>query len=276
MKAKDLLLAILTLFLTHTELTAQFGFSHEIGIITGPVAFQSDFGERSDFDTNKGNIGFGVGIVHYLNFSYRADCNCYSRDTYFNDHFKVRNEIDYHITNLDHFGGEAEDDDFGGELLRAHHGKAKVLELGTQLEYFPMSIRDFAAGSYKIAPYFSFGAHFVSYNPEVSSDLGEIGGTILYPDNSGYGPSGPPFFPGFAPGDGKFGGIDDSPGSTWAVTFSTGIRYKLGAYSDLLLDARWHYYLDNWVDGLNPDPRPANRANDWIFWLNVGYIYYLD
>jgi hypothetical protein len=25
---------------------AQFGFSHEVGVIAGPVAFQSDYGER--------------------------------------------------------------------------------------------------------------------------------------------------------------------------------------------------------------------------------------
>jgi hypothetical protein len=30
---------------------AQFGFSHEVGVIAGPVAFQSDYGERY-FDTN--------------------------------------------------------------------------------------------------------------------------------------------------------------------------------------------------------------------------------
>ena len=77
---------------------AQLGFSHEIGIITGPVAFQSDFGERKDFDTNKGNTGFGIGLVHYINFAYRADCNCYSTDTYFNDHFKLRSEISYNKT----------------------------------------------------------------------------------------------------------------------------------------------------------------------------------
>ncbi|RMB59085.1 glutamate dehydrogenase [Dokdonia sinensis] len=276
MKAKYLPLAILMLFLTHTELKAQFGFSHEIGFITGPVAFQSDYGERSDFETNAGNVGFGIGIVHYLNFSYRADCNCYSRDTYFNDHFKVRNEIDYHVTNLNNFGPEASDDDFGGLKLRNHNGKAKVLELGTQLEYFPMSIRDFAAGVYKIAPYFSFGAHFVSYNPEISSDFENYNGLNSQVQNPNTGQFESVFFQGFLPGDGKFGGLDDSPGSTWAITFSTGIRYKLSAYSDLLLDARWHYYTSNWVDGLNPDPRPVNRANDWIFWLNVGYIYYLD
>ena len=94
----------------------QFGFSHEVGIITGPVVFYSDFGQRNDFDTNIGNVGFGVGLVHYLNFSYRADCNCYTRSTYFNDHFKVRSEIDFHKTNFEHFGEWVEPDKTSNEL----------------------------------------------------------------------------------------------------------------------------------------------------------------
>ena len=31
---------------------SQLGFSHEIGVIAGPVAFQSDYGVRNDFETN--------------------------------------------------------------------------------------------------------------------------------------------------------------------------------------------------------------------------------
>ena len=50
------------------QIHSQFGFSHELGVIVGPVAFQSDYGERHDFETNSGNTGFGIGIIHYLNF----------------------------------------------------------------------------------------------------------------------------------------------------------------------------------------------------------------
>ena len=280
MKAKHLLLALLWICLAQIESKAQLGFSHEIGVITGPVAFQSDFGERYDFETNSGNVGFGVGIVHYLNFAYRADCNCYSRDTYWNDHFKIRNEIDFHITNLDHFGPEVDDNDFGGLRLRNHKGKAQVFEIGTQLEYFPMSIRDFSAGAYKFAPYVSVGVHFVSFNPEATTllrDDGDIFGEVLNPLTPNPVDTGPAIIPGFNVGEGRNGtGVDDRLGDTWAITWSVGTRYKLGPLSDLLIDARWHYYTSNWVDGLNPDPRPANRANDWIFWLNVGYIYYIE
>ena len=280
MKAKHLLLALICFGFIQIESKAQLGFSHEIGVITGPVAFQSDFGERYDFETNKGNVGFGVGIVHYLNFAYRADCNCYSRDTYWNDHFKIRNEIDHHITNLDHFGPEVDDNDFGGLRLRNHKGRASVWEVGTQLEYFPMSIRDFSAGAYKFAPYVSVGVHFVWFKPRATTllrDDGDIFGQVLNPLTPDPTDTGPAIIPGFNVGEGRNGtGVDDRLGDTWAITWSVGTRYKLGPLSDFLIDARWHYYTSNWVDGLNPDPRPANRANDWIFWLNVGYIYYIE
>jgi hypothetical protein len=48
---------------------AQFGFSHEVGVIAGPVAFQSDYGwQRYNLNTNAGNTGLGIGIIHYINF----------------------------------------------------------------------------------------------------------------------------------------------------------------------------------------------------------------
>lgn len=280
MNAKYLLLALLLTTFAQQNLRAQFGFSHEIGVIAGPIAFQSDYGERNDTQTNIGNLGFGIGIVHYLNFSYQADCNCYAKYTYFNDHFKVRNEIDYHITNLDHLGPESEDNDFGGLRLRAHQGQTKVLEIGSQLEYFPLSIRDFSAGAYKFSPYMSLGLHFVSFNPDATTTLredGNIFGQVLNPFTTDPTDTAPALIEEFGVGQGEMSsGIDTSAGDTWAVTWSIGTRYKLGILSDLNIDLRWHYYTSDWVDGLNPDPRPVNRANDWIFWMNVGYIYYLD
>jgi hypothetical protein len=96
----------------------------------------------------------------------------------------------------------------------------------------------------------------VSFDPEVYSELGELNTPITTP---------PKYFDSF----------QQSGDSTWSVVMSVGIRYKLGPLSDLMLDSRWQYYFSNWVDGLNPDV-PENKANDWIYWLNIGYIYYLD
>ena len=62
-----------SLFVLTQSIHSQFGFSPEIGIITGPVQFRSDYGVRDDSKTNFGNSGFGIGIVNYLNFSYQRN-----------------------------------------------------------------------------------------------------------------------------------------------------------------------------------------------------------
>lgn len=242
---------------------AQFGFSHEIGIVTGPIIFQSDYGERHDWDTNKGNTGIGIGLIHYINFSYRADCNCYTTDTYFNDHFKIRNEISWNKTTLNHFGPETEKDNLNSAILRAMQGEANNLNIGTQLEYFPLSIRDFVAGAYKIAPYVSVGAQFTYYNPKASST--RLGG-IQDVNN---------IFFEFIDDDGTIG-LNTESGTTWSIVSSVGARYKLGPLSDLLVDLRWQYYFTDWVDGLNHDWNVQDKANDWLVWFNIGYVYYLD
>ncbi|PKP25405.1 MAG: glutamate dehydrogenase [Bacteroidetes bacterium HGW-Bacteroidetes-2] len=258
MKTRYFVLVLLSIFLAKQDCFSQFGFSHELGIITGPVVFYSDFGQRNDTETNLGNVGIGIGLIHYLNFSYRADCNCYTKDTFFNDHFKLRNEISYHKTNFEHLGKWVDPSRTSliADQLRAMKGSTTVFDIGSQLEFFPLSIRDFAAGSYKIAPFISLGVHWVNYDPEVYSELGPLGTSITTPDK-------------------YFDGYTNSPGTTWSVVWSAGIRYKLTPLSDLMLDSRWQHYFSNWVEGLNPDV-PENKANDWIFWLNVGYIYYLD
>lgn len=273
MNTRTLLVVFLFFAVAKQEVFSQLGFSHEVGIITGPVAFYSDFGQRYDFETNTGNVGFGIGLIHYINFSYSADCNCYSRDTYFNDHFKIRSEIDYHKTNFEHLGKWVDPDRTSttADQLRAMKGSSSVFDIGAQLEFFPLSIRDFAAGAYRIAPFGSFGVHWVSFDPEVYSELGPLNVSDTTPRK-------------------YFGSFQQEGDSTWSIVMSTGIRYKLSPLSDLMLDARWQYYFSNWVDGLNPQqefneqflgdgngvPVPENKANDWIFWLNIGYIYYLD
>ncbi len=266
MNTRLLLVVFLFFAIPKQEVFSQLGFSHEVGIITGPIAFYSDFGQRFDFETNTGNVGFGVGLIHYLNFSYRADCNCYTRDVYFNDHFKIRSEIDYHKTNFEHLGKWVDPDrtSITADQLRAMKGSSTVFDIGAQLEFFPLSIRDFAAGAYRIAPFGSFGVHWVSFDPEVYSELGPLNSILTTP---------PKYFNSF----------QQEGDSTWSIVMSTGIRYKLSPLSDLMLDARWQYYFSNWVDGLNPSFEnngvvevPENKANDWIFWLNFGYIYYLD
>lgn len=242
---------------------AQLGFSHEVGVIAGPVAFQSDFGVRNSLETNAGNTGFGIGLVHYINFSYRADCNCYSTDTYFNDHFKLRSEISYNKTKLNHFGEWADNPKPAYDKLRAQSGEANNFDIGMQLEFFPLSIRAFAATRYSFAPFLSLGPHFTSYNPKGSTTYGD--GNINNNANI--------FGPWVSkPGDDP---IKLDGGTTWSVVGSVGTRYKLTVLSDLMVDLRWQYFFSNEVDGLDHKLK-SDKANDWLVWLNFGYIYYLD
>ncbi len=240
---------------------SQLGFSHEIGAFVGGVAFQSDFGVRHDFDTNKGNTGFALGIVHYLNFAYRAECNCYTPDSYFNDHFKLRSELSFNSTKLEHFGEFAEKNSTYGEQLKAMKGEAKVTDIGMQLEYYPWSIRQFTgstSGSW--APFVGLGAHFSFFQNNTYSELGPLGTlATTYPD---YLPD----------------GYSSEGGNAFSVVSSVGTRYKLTPLSDLFVELRWQYYFSDWVDGLrkNPDIYKENKSNDWNLWLNFGYIYYLD
>ena len=113
-------------------------------------------------------------------------------------------------------------------------GSTTVFDIGTQLEFFPLSIRDFAAGAFKVAPFISLGLHWVSYDPEAYSDLGcfkycqfRLRINILMPFNKN------PEIPG-----------------EWLQVLGFAIKYL--RLSDLMLDSRWQYYFSNWVDGLNP------------------------
>ena len=257
-------LTILSIFLLYTiHSHSQLGISHEIGVIVGPVAFQSDYGVRKDFETNAGNTGIGIGIIHYINFAYRADCNCYSTDTYFNDHFKLRSEISWNKTKLNHFGEWADNPRPVYDKLRAHSGEANNWDIGMQLEYFPFSIRQFSATTQSWAPFVSLGAHFTSFNPKAETTFGD--GNINNNNNI--------FDPWVSsPGDDP---VKLEGGTTWSLVTSIGTRYKLSTLSDLMVDLRWQFFFNNEVDGLD-HKLPSDKANDYLVWLNFGYIYYLD
>ena len=255
------------LFGISNKAQAQFGFSHEIGAIAGPVAFQSDYGERHDLSTNAGNSGFGIGIIHYMNFSYTAECNCYTPETYFNDHFKLRSELSYNKTELDHFGQWVEGKpSLGKEQLKAMDGIAEVTNIGMQLEFFPFSIREFTETIESWAPFVSLGAQYCFYNAKSWSTMGELGTPLTT-------------FPKYlTPTDDRHYGFSTEASSVWSVVSSVGTRYKLSPLSDLMVDLRLQYYFSDLVDGLNPNPEfyKENKANDWNVWFNIGYIYYLQ
>lgn len=264
LNSKQLAKLIIILFTAQMSF-AQLGFSHEIGVIAGPVAFKSDYGLRGDTETNSGNTGFGIGIVHYMNFAYRADCNCYSTNNFFNDHFKLRTEISYNKTKLEHFGKYVDPSrtSLDAQRLRGQQGEANNIDIGMQIEFFPFSLRSFQNFGYKLAPFVSFGAHYVSFNPKVSTT---------------YDGPGSPFYEPWYTGDPdplNANPVDVTSGSTFALVSSVGVRYKLSTSADLMLDLRGQYFFNDNIDGLNHNLE-YNKHNDWLVWLNFGYIYYLD
>ena len=228
-----LFILLLCLFAKESSF-AQLGISHEIGVLVGPTSFFTDYGERWDIENNLNNSGFGIGLVHYMNFAYKAKCNCYSSDKYFNDHFKIRTEIDYFYTKLEHIGPVASKNTAGGKLLRAMHGETQLFEIGAHLEYYPRSIRDYTAFGYLFSPFASLGIHFVNYEPDAYSDFGPLSD----PNN---------VFATFRDG------INLDSGSALAIAASFGTRYRLSSSSDLEMEARWQYYDTDWIDGLNID-----------------------
>ncbi|NOY48521.1 FIG00650334: hypothetical protein [hydrothermal vent metagenome] len=260
LNCKQLTLILCFLSVVQTSFS-QLGFSHEVGVIVGPVQFRSDYGTRVNEKTNFGNSGIGIGIVHYINFAYRADCNCYTTDTYFNDHFKLRSEISWNKTNLEHHGKWVAPDRTTPEAdkLRAQKGVAENFDIGMQIEYFPLSIRDFQGFAYKFAPFVSLGVHYTYSTPKVSTSYGD--GDILNSNN---------FYTFWNPGS-----VNAQPTSAWSLVTSVGVRYKLDKLSDLMLDLRWQYYGSDWIDGLNHQLE-SNKYNDWLVWVNFGYIYYLN
>lgn len=265
-------LLIFTVFLVANASYGQFGFSHEVGVIAGPVQFRSDFGQRLNEENNFGNTGYGIGLIHYINFSYRADCNCYTADNYFNDHFKLRSEISYNKTQLDHFGKWVGADRTGidAQRLRAHSGQAENLDIGMQLEYFPLSIRAFSSHTGGWAPFISFGIHYTMSSPQQFTSFARAGAitdnNIFNPDNI--------FGPWIAAGGSDFPIRNDTVNAFSAVA-SIGTRYKITLLSDLMIDLRFQYFGNDWIDGLN-HKLSSNKMNDALVWLNIGYIYYLD
>lgn len=155
--------------LSFSNVNAQL--NHEVGIMAGPVSFRGDYGERGDSKTNFGNTGIGVGISHFVNFSYMG-----RNSSYFNQHFKVRNQLLYHTTNLKHYGQYVNSNSSNAYKLKAMTGKASVFEIGSGLEWYYNRIRDYERGSDNFMPYAGIGASIVFASPSAETSLpGRLG-----------------------------------------------------------------------------------------------------
>lgn len=257
---------ILTLFIFSSFIAttfAQHKTSHEIGIITGSASFTSDYGERYNFQANVGgNVGPSIGLIYYINFTdYRYRWN--QRTTYFTEHFRIRAEFSYMTAKFDHFGIYADTDSYAGEQLRAMHGATDLYNLGAQIEFHLVDIVDYGSRRIprlKFSPYLSLGLMADFYDASLKSDLGDWtqDPSVLYPKWA------------------EPGTVDVNSDFTGSLTGGIGTRFKIGEYGDLLLETRWQYFFSDWVDGLNAKDDPANKYNDWLMFVHVGYVFYLN
>lgn len=240
--------------------------THEIAVAVGISDFMTDFGQRGNQDSNvTRNYGLGFGLIHYLTFTdYRYRWN--HQTSYFAEHFKLRSEISYHSSKLEHYGkwikiiGGVQ-----GEKLRAMHGKARTFHLGVALEFHFVDVNDFGSRrdpNLKWSPYLSLGAGVNFYNPSLYTrfDDGDWKSNydLLFKKWAGSAMA------------------NDSKGITMSATIGLGTRFKIGEYSDLFIENRHHYFFTNWMEGLNARDDYANKFVDWMIWLHIGYVYYLN
>ncbi len=230
------------------------GNSVDIGIIAGMSSIQSDYGENGYFSKEVfGNLGMNVGANFYLGF---IDRRGGGKKHWFNNHAKLVGGMSYLRTQLDHFGVLVEEGT-DANLFAAMHTKARLFNLGVGLQYHIFDLAEFnPSNSNLFSPYFGLGIAYSYMSPKVYSDLGSIYSNLPHAYQSS-------------------NTIYNSAFSTFSVTYSVGTRIKVAYNADLDLGLNWRMMLSDKLDGLVPQIE-ANKHNDWLYTINVGYIFYVD
>jgi hypothetical protein len=241
---------IMTLFL---YISINFGYSQsngtfkEIGVMAGPVFFQSDYGERGDFENYIKQNGFSIGVFYYLT------PNINSKNI--GENLKFRLEASYMKSQLQHYGKWVDPNKTSdlANQLRAMRGSVSTKNLGFQVEYYPFKTDDYCRFCVLLNPYASLGTQLSGYTSEFN--LGPLG----VPD--------------------KFRNSRNASAITGSFTAGFGVRYKFAnEMSALIFDYRLQYYYTDWIDGVNPDKRKysENKSNDYSTTFNFGYVYYFQ
>lgn len=250
---KKLSFTFLFLLIFSLDSNAQFGRTYqELGIMTGPVFFKSDYGERGDFENFTNNVGFNVGLFYYFSFIENSNN--------LRENFKFRIDASYMKTNLEHYGKYVDPDKTSliARQLRAMKGSTQTINIGFQIEFYPWKTDDYNRENL-FSPYISVGGQLGQYTSKVYSELGPLGTPLTTPAK-------------------YMNGIRNESRPFTSLTSSIGTRYKLDLYNSLILACSLQYYTTDWVDGLNPDRKiyKENKTNDYSLNFNFGYIYYID
>jgi len=257
---------LILVFLPLSNSFAQFEMSHEVGISLGPVTMQSDYGERHHLPSSAAT-SFGIAASHYLSF-YGSNYNWRNGASFFSDHFKLKTDISYYTnTNLEHKGKyidpSVSSPDFA-EKLSAMKGSTKLLNFGTQLEFYFKNLEDYGLlfnTADKFAPYVSVGVQYSSFTPEFSTSYGN-GDYINNPD--------------ILPNPWQENAIFVEKDNTFSLTFGLGTRYKMTGF-DLVAEARYQYFFSDKIDGLDaPHDVSGSKFNDTLIYFSVGAIFDLS
>ena len=232
-------------------ISINFGYSQsskffkEIGVMAGPVFFQSDYGERGEFKNYIKQNGFSIGVFYYLAPTKSKNIGKY---------LKYRLEASYMKSQLQHHGKWVDPNNKGdfANQLRAMRGSVSTKNLGFQVEYYPFKTDDYCRLCILLNPYVSLGSQLSGYTSEIHS-------SEKIPE--------------------KFINSRNASKITGSFTAGFGIRYKFASeILALIFDYRLQYYYTDWIDGINPNKKiyPENKSNDYSTTFNFGYIYYFE
>jgi hypothetical protein len=237
---------------------SQFKTYTEVGVMAGPVFFQSDYGERGNFENFYKNNGYNLGVYVYLT---PEDCCCpSSSNSNYKQYFKLRFEFSFMKSELKHYGQYVapERTSLFANQLRGMRGNVTAGNIGVQIEYYPWKTDDYKRGE-PFSPYISFGTVLSYYNSKAYSLIAPLGTPAATPVK-------------------YVNAYRNDSGIVSSLTLGAGGRYKIGTYHALVLDTRVQAYFSDWVDGLNPNRKiyKENKFNDWSTAINLGYIYYFN
>jgi hypothetical protein len=222
----------------------------EVEVSMGFQNLQGDFGIRDRFETTLRSIGGNLSGKVYLNLT-----NPYNASTYLGTHITYNVAVNLSYTNLAHKGYE----DY--PKIDAITGRNFSIGLGVNVEYHLSDIRNSSFFTsdflYSFDPYMGGGIYGYYYNVILESSLGDINDPAVLPSS-------------------YTNGIYNGSRFTGAFHIETGIRYKHSDFVHYVFKSDWMYFMDDKVDGLNPDPDLVkNLHNDWILSTSIGVIFYL-
>lgn len=251
------ILSMTFVMLFSISIQSQISLSYEAGFNVGMASFQTDYGERGDFQSGfSGNMGVSTSATFYLNFFNRTGL-WNERYEWLTSHFKVKSEVSYMQAKLEHFGFE------GGtpetDQLKAMHGTSSIINTGITIEYHFLDLYNFNVNRQQmLSPYIGIGALATFSSPTFEFDAGD------YVAN-----------PSLLPPKYQDNAIFTEPETTGSMVFSAGTRIKATDRADIVIDSRWQYFFSNKIDALDPIDS-SNKFNDWLYSLTVGYVYIIN